>query len=72
MIVPKRAAILLDRIMVALHHALEDGDQEGVRRINDLYKDSRAAQHKHIHVPKDFQSKFVPTINFEGMISGWV
>lgn len=38
MIVPKRAALLLDRLMVALHHALEDGDQEGVRRINDLYR----------------------------------
>lgn len=41
MVVPKRAAMLLDRIMVALHHALEDGDTEGVQRISDLYKDSR-------------------------------
>lgn len=37
MVVPKRAAMLLDRLMVALHHALEDGDKEGVQRINELY-----------------------------------
>lgn len=67
MIVPKRAAILLDRIMVALHHALEDGDQEGVRRINELYKDSKAAPHKNVHLSKDFQSKFVPNFNLEGI-----
>lgn len=74
MIVPKRAAILLDRIMVALHHALEDGDQEGVRRINDLYKESKSSQHKNVHVPKDFQSKFVPNFNLDGMTSGlkWI
>lgn len=41
MVVPKRAAMLLDRIMVALHHALEDNDREGVQRITDLYKSSR-------------------------------
>lgn len=41
MVVPKRAAMLLDRIMVALHHALEDDDKEGVQRISELYKDSR-------------------------------
>lgn len=41
MVVPKRAAMLLDRIMVALHHALEDSDAEGVQRITDLYKSSR-------------------------------
>lgn len=40
MVVPKRAAMLLDRIMVALHHALEDNDREGVQRITDLYKSS--------------------------------
>lgn len=43
MVVPKRAAMLLDRIMVALHHALEDGDKEGVQRISDLYAGSRHA-----------------------------
>lgn len=41
MVVPKRAAMLLDRIIVALHHALEDGDKEGVRKISELYKSSR-------------------------------
>lgn len=41
MVVPKRAAMLLDRIMVALHHALEDNDNEGVQRITDLYKSNR-------------------------------
>ncbi|XP_037042230.1 uncharacterized protein LOC119078675 isoform X2 [Bradysia coprophila] len=40
LVVPKRAAILLDRIMVALHHALEDGDQKEIRKISELYKDS--------------------------------
>ncbi|KAL5281926.1 hypothetical protein ACFFRR_005307 [Megaselia abdita] len=37
MIVPKkRAAMLLDRLMVALHHALED-ERNGNRRIGDVY-----------------------------------
>lgn len=40
MIVPKRAAMLLDRIMVALHHALED-DEKGSKKITDIYKDGR-------------------------------
>ena len=42
-VVPKRAALLLDRLMVALHHALEDdtaGDGGG-RKINKVYKDSK-------------------------------
>lgn len=33
--------MLLDRIMVALHHALEDNDNESVQRITDLYKSNR-------------------------------
>lgn len=42
MVVPKRAALLLDRIMVALHHALEDNDTEGIQRIAKLqHKSSR-------------------------------
>lgn len=41
MVVPKRAALLLDRIMVALHHALEDNDAEGIQRIANLHKISR-------------------------------
>ncbi|XP_055920239.1 uncharacterized protein LOC129951905 isoform X2 [Eupeodes corollae] len=36
MIVPKRAALLLDRLMVALHHALED-ERNGNRRLSDIY-----------------------------------
>ncbi|XP_058059824.1 uncharacterized protein LOC131210572 [Anopheles bellator] len=43
MVVPKRAAMLLDRLMVALHHALEKGDGEdgGGRPINKVYRDGR-------------------------------
>ncbi|XP_055295587.1 uncharacterized protein LOC129565117 [Sitodiplosis mosellana] len=41
MVVPKRAALLLDRIMVALHHALEDNDREGIQRIAEIHKMSR-------------------------------
>lgn len=41
MVVPKRAAMLLDRIMVALHHALEDNDREGIQRIADMHKMTR-------------------------------
>lgn len=52
MVVPKRAAMLLDRIMVALHHALEDGDKEGVQRISDLYAGSRNAS-KNAHLNKE-------------------
>lgn len=36
---PKRAAMLLDRIMVALHHALEDSEDGKGRKINDVYRD---------------------------------
>uniref|UniRef100_A0A182FMZ2 Allatostatin CC n=1 Tax=Anopheles albimanus TaxID=7167 RepID=A0A182FMZ2_ANOAL len=45
MVVPKRAAMLLDRLMVALHHALEKGDGEdgGARPINKVYRDGRYA-----------------------------
>lgn len=38
-VTPKRAAMLLDRIMVALHHALEDSEDGKVRKINDIYRD---------------------------------
>ncbi|XP_052897513.1 uncharacterized protein LOC128304372 [Anopheles moucheti] len=43
MVVPKRAAMLLDRLMVALHHALEKGDGEdgSGRPINKVYRDGR-------------------------------
>lgn len=38
LIVSKRAAMLLDRLMVALHHALEDEDGNP-RKINEVYRD---------------------------------
>ncbi|XP_055596714.1 uncharacterized protein LOC129746841 isoform X3 [Uranotaenia lowii] len=43
MVVPKRAAMLLDRLMVALHHALEKGEGEdgGSRPINKVYRDAK-------------------------------
>lgn len=78
MIVPKRAALLLDRLMVALHHALEDGDQEGVQRIGDYYKAKAAAeagppipikpkqQAKQQQKQQQQPSKFVPNFSFDG------
>ena len=36
MVVPKRAALLLDRLMVALHHALEK-ENSGSARLSDFY-----------------------------------
>ncbi|XP_075149607.1 allatostatin double C [Haematobia irritans] len=36
MVVPKRAALLLDRLMVALHHALEK-ERTGSARLSDFY-----------------------------------
>ncbi|XP_061396148.1 uncharacterized protein LOC133331792 [Musca vetustissima] len=36
MVVPKRAALLLDRLMVALHHALEK-EHSGSSRLSDFY-----------------------------------
>lgn len=36
MVVPKRAALLLDRLMVALHHALER-DHSGSTRLSEFY-----------------------------------
>ncbi|XP_019560842.3 uncharacterized protein LOC109429386 isoform X2 [Aedes albopictus] len=43
MVVPKRAAMLLDRLMVALHHALERGEgEDGTGRpINKVYRDAK-------------------------------
>ncbi|XP_053696020.1 uncharacterized protein LOC128743455 [Sabethes cyaneus] len=43
MVVPKRAAMLLDRLMVALHHALEkgEGDEGTGRPINKVYRDAK-------------------------------
>lgn len=58
MVVPKRAAMLLDRLMVALHHALEDGDKEGVQRISDLYAGSRHAS-RNAHLNKEQPPHFM-------------
>ncbi|CAO1343567.1 unnamed protein product [Diamesa tonsa] len=47
LVFPKRAAMLLDRLMVALHHALEDDDQTEIKKINDLYRNGQfASQYK--------------------------
>lgn len=64
MVVPKRAAILLDRIMVALHHALEDGDQEGVRKISQLYKDGRVPGRSG-KIGRDTTSKLISNYGFK-------
>lgn len=61
LVVPKRAAILLDRIMVALHHALEDGDEKEIRKISELYRDSRHTGGRIQKIGKDFTLKFIPT-----------
>lgn len=47
MVVPKRAAMLLDRLMVALHHALEkgEGDEGTGRPINKVYRDAKYGGH---------------------------
>lgn len=33
--------MLLDRLMVALHHALEDDDPKELKKINDLYRNGQ-------------------------------
>lgn len=51
--------------MVALHHALEDGDQEGARRINQLYKDSRHTGGRNTKIGKDQTAKFIPNFGLK-------
>lgn len=41
LVFPKRAAMLLDRLMVALHHALEDEDPRHIKKINELYRNGQ-------------------------------
>lgn len=41
LVFPKRAAMLLDRLMVALHHALEDEDPKEIKKINELYRNGQ-------------------------------
>ncbi|XP_023164536.2 uncharacterized protein LOC111595186 isoform X2 [Drosophila hydei] len=50
MVVPKRAALLLDRLMVALHHALEN-EREG-HRIGEFYANKNMVQMK----PADYRN----------------
>lgn len=57
MVVPKRAAMLLDRIMVALHHALEDNDREGIQRIADIHKITRHPG-SNIRLEKEIMQQF--------------
>lgn len=33
--------MLLDRLMVALHHALEDEDPKEIKKINELYRNGQ-------------------------------
>lgn len=62
MVVPKRAAMLLDRLMVALHHALEDNDMEGMQRISDIRKINR-------HPGSNFRLEKEVMQQFKGMLS---
>jgi hypothetical protein len=41
LVFPKRAAMLLDRLMVALHHALEDEDPKEIEKINKLVRNGQ-------------------------------
>lgn len=41
MVVPKRAALLLDRLMVALHRALEK-EKNGSARLSDFYNNKNS------------------------------
>lgn len=50
--------MLLDRIMVALHHALEDDDR-GIRSINEMGKEGRYFGGRKMN-PEEFE-KLLPT-----------
>lgn len=65
MVVPKRAALLLDRIMVALHHALED-DEKGSKRINDVYREGRYFVPQRIETGKFNKSRDKVALNSGG------
>lgn len=58
MVVPKRAAVLLDRLMVALHHALEDEDDKP-KKINQIQRD--ASYYVNSAVMPKGNSNFYPT-----------
>lgn len=52
MVVPKRAALLLDRLMVALHHALE----KERRKISDFYAEHNDKYDKNANMREDNDS----------------
>ncbi|XP_064548615.1 uncharacterized protein AstCC [Drosophila montana] len=54
MVVPKRAALLLDRLMVALHHALENERED--HRIGDFYANKNMMQMK----PNEYKNALEP------------
>lgn len=52
--------MLLDRLMVALHHALEDEDPKEIKKINDLYRNGQLPLPTQINpnlAPKYFGNK---------------
>lgn len=57
LVFPKRAAMLLDRLMVALHHALEDDDPKQIKKIADLYQMQRNGQ---LPLPLPVNPKITP------------
>lgn len=54
LVFPKRAAMLLDRLMVALHHALEDEDPKQIKKINELYRSGQ------LTLPTNFNTNLSP------------
>lgn len=60
LVFPKRAAMLLDRLMVALHHALEDQDPKEIKKINNLYRNGQLPLQSPINnnlAPKYYKGK---------------
>ncbi|CAG9797848.1 unnamed protein product [Chironomus riparius] len=55
---PKRAAMLLDRLMVALHHALEDDDPKQLQKINELYRHGQLPQITPTSLKPNIQPKY--------------
>lgn len=49
--------MLLDRLMVALHHALEDDDPKQIKKITDLYQMQRNGQ---LPLPLPVNPKITP------------
>lgn len=48
--------MLLDRLMVALHHALEDDDTREIKKINELYRNGQLPPVKNL-TPKYYKGK---------------